>query len=67
MMTQNAQKHVLVVGAVCHLLAEVNVAVFWTLGVSVFRPTKEDELAHLVKNTVCLLEFSSVGLSTLDR
>ncbi len=36
MMTQNAQKHVLVVGAVCHLLAEVDVAVFRTLDAGVF-------------------------------
>ncbi len=43
MMTQNAQKHVLVVGAVCHL--EVDVAVFRTFGAGVFRPSKEDELA----------------------
>jgi hypothetical protein len=35
-MTQNAQKHFLVVGAVCNLLAEVDVAVFRTLGAVVF-------------------------------
>jgi hypothetical protein len=54
MMTQNAEKHVLVVGVVCHLLAEVDVAVFRTLCAGVFRPTKEDELVHLMKNSVTL-------------
>ncbi len=63
-MSQNAQEHILIVGAGRHLLAEVNVAV---LGAEVFRPTKEDKLTKLVQNTVCLFEFLRINLSTLMR
>jgi hypothetical protein len=35
MMPQNAQKHVLIVCACCHLFAEINVTVLRTLGAEI--------------------------------
>ena len=60
MVSQNCQKYVLVVCAVCNLLDKVNMTVFRSLGTETLRPAKQDKFPNLVQNAVRLFEFPCV-------
>ncbi len=64
MMPQDAQKYLLLVGAGCHLFAEVNVTVLWPLGAKILWPSEQVELARLVQNIVRFLQFPRQCFST---
>ena len=46
MVSQNCQKYVLVVCAVCNLLDKVNMTVFRSLGTEILRPAKQDKFPN---------------------
>ena len=48
--------YLLIVGTICQTLTVINVAVLRALVTEVLRPTKEQNVAHLVKNTVRFFE-----------
>ena len=67
MVSQNGQEYLLIVCAVCDLLDEVNMTVFWSLGAEILGPAEQDQLPHLVQNTVRLLKFPCVLHTILLR
>ncbi len=54
--------YLLVVCAIGQFLAVINVDILRALVMEVFRPTKHQNVTHLVKNTVCLLQIPALSL-----
>ena len=57
MCSKYGEIHLLIIGTILQTLTVINVAVLRALMTEVLRPTKEQNVAHLVKNTMCFFEI----------